>query len=172
VLLASGDGRRRVPPLCGAMWRSVIVEDVCPGRIVVIHLSGANRCHSLEVLSIARQVFAGICNVVTNHRIQRTLFVLMPVCSWNESHGKGVIFSGSETGPGDSHSDSTPCLWVGPSVSARQMRQEAAMQRWMSRSPPRAKFTANDWLVDNSNNLTWMAIAIVGLLLAGLITRL
>jgi hypothetical protein len=44
------------------------------------------------------------------------------------------------------------------------------MQRWMSRSAPREKFTANDWLVDNSNNLMWMAIVIVGFLLAGLVT--
>jgi hypothetical protein len=44
------------------------------------------------------------------------------------------------------------------------------MRRWMSRSAPRAKFTVNDWLVDNSNNLQWMAIIIVGLSLAGFIT--
>lgn len=37
MLLAIVDGRRRVPPRCGAMRRSVIVQDVCPGRIVVIH---------------------------------------------------------------------------------------------------------------------------------------
>jgi hypothetical protein len=49
-------------------------------------------------------------------------------------------------------------------------RQETAMQRWMSRSPPRAKFTAHDWLVENSNNLIWIAIVFVGLLLAELIT--
>jgi hypothetical protein len=48
-------------------------------------------------------------------------------------------------------------------------RQETAMQRWMSRSAPRAKFTANDWLVENSNSLVWTAIVIVGFLLAGLI---
>lgn len=44
------------------------------------------------------------------------------------------------------------------------------MQRWMSRSAPRAKFTAHDWLVDNSNNLMWIAIVAAGLLLAGFIT--
>jgi hypothetical protein len=48
--------------------------------------------------------------------------------------------------------------------------QETAMQRWMSRSAPRAKFTANDWLVENSNNLRWIAIVFVGFLLAGLVT--
>jgi hypothetical protein len=40
----------------------------------------------------------------------------------------------------------------------------------MSRPAPREKFTANDWLVDNSNNLLWMIIVVVSLSLAGIIT--
>lgn len=44
------------------------------------------------------------------------------------------------------------------------------MQRWMSRPAPRAKFTVNDWLVDNSNNLQWLAVVVFCLALAGLIT--
>jgi hypothetical protein len=50
------------------------------------------------------------------------------------------------------------------------MRQEAAMRRWMSQSAPRAKFTAHDWLLENSNNLIWIAIVFVGFSLAGFIT--
>jgi hypothetical protein len=57
-----------------------------------------------------------------------------------------------------------------PVLESYPESQETAMQRWMSRSAPREKFTANDWLVDNSNNLMWMAIVIVGFLLAGLVT--
>jgi hypothetical protein len=44
------------------------------------------------------------------------------------------------------------------------------MKRWMSRSAPRAKFTVNDWLVENSNNLLWLTVVVFSVALAGLIT--
>ena len=90
----------------------------------------------------------------------------MLVFSWNERDRKGVSFTGGARA--GSHRDATtlgrPLLKSSPEL------QETAMQNWMSRSPPRAKFTANDWLIENSNNLKWIAIVFVGLLLAELIT--
>ena len=44
------------------------------------------------------------------------------------------------------------------------------MQRWMSRPAPRAKFTVNDWLVENGNNLLWLTLVVFCFALAGLIT--
>jgi hypothetical protein len=41
---------------------------------------------------------------------------------------------------------------------------------WMSPSPPRARFTAKDWLAANSSDLTWIVIVAVGFLVATLIT--
>jgi hypothetical protein len=40
----------------------------------------------------------------------------------------------------------------------------------MSRPAPRSKFTVNDWLADNGNNLLWLAVVVFGVALAGLIT--
>jgi hypothetical protein len=44
------------------------------------------------------------------------------------------------------------------------------MKRWMSRPAPRVKFTVNDWLVDNGNNLLWLTIVVFAVAVAGLIT--
>jgi hypothetical protein len=106
---------RRVPPPCGgAMWRSVVVKDVRPGRIVVVHL---------EVLSSARQLFAGLCNVGTTCRIRRKLFALVLVFSCNGSDRNGVSFTGSSTASAGSHYDGAPCLGgrtCGPRQSVRR----------------------------------------------------
>jgi hypothetical protein len=42
--------------------------------------------------------------------------------------------------------------------------------RWMSRAPPRAKFTAKDWLAANRSDLTWIVLVAVGFTVAVLIT--
>jgi hypothetical protein len=42
--------------------------------------------------------------------------------------------------------------------------------RWMSRSMPRERFTAKNWLAANSSDLKWIVIVAAGFLTAVLIT--